>query len=165
MGDVSTDQATIDFAQFKSKMVNLTLRVEDGKGGYTEETMQGRVIEGNEIGLIFKRRSQRTQDLVEAADVLRIEVVDTARLQAIGQKHLRPITPTSIRRHLVDFHGMFRADVEALSLEEAMKMHAKIDHEPLGHDHSDTGPKPVTDDRDPEKDTILSRISELARTA
>ena len=163
MGDVKTAQ--IDFAPYKNKMVNLTLRVADGKGGFTEETMQGRVIEGNEIGLIFKRRSQRTQDLVEASDVLGIEVVETARLQAIGQKHLRPITTTSIRRHLVDFHGMPRADVEALSLEEAMEMHSKIDHGPLGHDHSDTGAKAVANERDPEKDQILTRISELARSA
>lgn len=152
----------IDFKSYKGKMVDLTRKSPDGE----PVVEQGRVIEGNELGLIFKRRSQRTSDLVEASDVLHIESVETARLQSIGRKNLRPPTLQSVRRHLVDFHALKISEVENLGPEAAMRMHDEIDHSDLGHTHDSTSAGRETSTRvDAEKDEVLDRISRLRRSA
>lgn len=164
MNATATAEA-IDFAPYKNKMVDLTYQVRV-EGEVRQITEQGRVIDGNRLGLIFKRRSQRAQGLIEAEDVLDISDVQTARLQAIGKKHLKTVTAASVRRHLVDFHGMKLSAIEGLGPEAAMRLHDGIDHADLGHDHdADASTTSAPKSSDAEKDDILSKISNLRRTA
>lgn len=153
-----------DYSIFKGRMVDLTLRGDEG----ATETIQGTVIEGNPLGLIFKPRSQRNQDLVESYKIESIEfAASTSKLKLITAKELRPVVPVTVRRHLADYHGYKVPNLNKMSDEAAMREHAEIDHTDLGHNHNGTGEnkRRAGAKADPEREEILARIDELGRTA
>lgn len=152
-----TEQQKIDFASFKGRMVDLTRTGEDG----VTQVVQGRIIEGNAFGIIFKARSQRTQDLIESDMILDVRDASSAKLQLISQKALRPVVPTSVRRHLADYHGVPVSKLDGMSNDVAMKFHDEIDHDDLGHNHQGDGEMKRSGSRhaDAERVEVLDAIA------
>lgn len=144
----------IDYATFKGKMVELT-RTVDGE----TEVLTGRIIEGNTLGVVFKRKSQRVQDLYDANEITNVTEVASARLHLVSQKRLRLPGEANIRRHLADNHGWSRSDLNEMADVEAMRRHAEIDHSDLGHYHSNEAPKERPSSARESREDVLARIA------
>lgn len=88
--------------------------------------------------VFFNPRGRGVPVIVEGADILGFEATET-RLRVVGKRTLREPKAATVRRHLADAHGWTLDAVNSLSDEAALNQHAKIDHGPLAHEHSDVG--------------------------
>lgn len=149
-----------DYSAFKGKMVDLIIRVD---GESEPRLLTGRIVEGNTLGVIFKAKSQRVQDVINAEDIISVTEAVTARLRLVSQKRLRAVTAPNIKRHLADYHGQSRSELNEMSEAEAIRRHDEIDHSDLGHCHSDEVAESSRDDSSREsRDEIMARISAAA---
>lgn len=145
-----------DYSTFNGKMVDLKMRVE---GNEEPVEVTGRVVAGNELGIAFKAKSQRVQDIIDANDIIEITEAVSARLRLVSQKKLREVTPPNIKRHLADYHGWVRSQLNEMSETEAIRLHDEIDHTDLGHCHSDeVAQASLRDDDRESRDDIMARI-------
>ncbi|MEU4066705.1 hypothetical protein AB0F25_30705 [Streptomyces wedmorensis] len=144
----------IDYSVYKGKMVELTVNI-DGE----EETLTGRIVEGNALGVCFKKKSQRVQDIINADDIVKVDEVTSARLQLVSRKRLRAASETSIKRHLADYHGWPVSDLNGMADSEALRRHSEIDHSDLGHYHSDEASSEKSDASRESREDVLARIA------
>lgn len=155
---MSSGTETKDFASYKGKMVELTYRV---TGSEEPVTVMGRITAGNHLGLMFKPKSQRTEDLINAEDILDVEEVVSPRLRLVTQKKLRTPSEANVKRHLADYHGMSLTELNGMSEAEAMRRHGEINHADLGHEHSEEVMESASEGRQRQsRDDILRRVAE-----
>lgn len=154
---MTNSEMAAELLMCKGKMVELDVSRD---GGDEVETLPGRVIDANDLGVIFKRRSQRGQDLFDLDQVRGVRETVTARLRMVSQKSLRPATVATVKRHLADYHGFPISTLNTMSEEEALRRHEEIDHEDLGHNHNGEAQKPKQAPREREsREDILARIA------
>lgn len=160
---MSSDTAT-DYSLYKGKMVDLVIRDESEPDGRKEVT--GRIIEGNDLGVIFKAKSQRVQELINTEDILDVSEAVSARLRVVSQKKLKQVGPSVIKRHMADYHGWGRTQLNGMSEVEAMRQHDEIDHSDLGHCHTNEQAAEETR-REPResRDSILERIAKVGQAS
>ncbi len=114
-------------ADFVGKDVNLRLVGQD-------EALEGKVEQASPAGIAFKRRGRRDIEPFFPDGIESIEVVEK-RPTKIKQKKQLPVADERVKAHLASAHGLTLTEVNALSQEDAVKMHNGIDHTDLGHNH------------------------------
>lgn len=127
-----TAAVEIDFSQYTGKKVVVTRNLEDGTAGEIEGTVQI----GSAIGLLLKPKGKSGAELIEAESIE--QVVEQAEApKKLTRKVLKPIPYGQARTHLLERHGATLTDINGVSEEEALAIHAEIDHEAddLGHTH------------------------------
>ncbi|MFD5451630.1 hypothetical protein [Streptomyces sp. NPDC127100] len=149
--ETSVDQA-VDYSKYKDKMVTLTLQGRD-------EPFAARVVEGNDMGIMYKEKNQRVPQIASADDILSIEEAVSPRLRLVTKKKLRAVSEPTIKRHLADYHGLTLTELNGMSEGEALRRHDEIDHSDLGHEHSDEVASASQAAPRESREDILRRIS------
>lgn len=141
----------MDYGKFVDKIVDVTLVADDDSEPIVHT---GKVISGSESGLYMQITSSREKALLEADEIehVRERNISTKRLL---RRYLSPQNDGQVRQHLADRHGM-PLDIIPNDLDEAMELHAKVDHERLGHAH---GERPTRQRRE----RILDRLALVER--
>ncbi|MFD8340514.1 hypothetical protein ACFV42_49255, partial [Streptomyces solisilvae] len=104
--ETSVDQA-VDYSKYKDKMVTLTLQGRD-------EPFAARVVEGNDMGIMYKEKNQRVPQIASADDILSIEEAVSPRLRLVTKKKLRAVSEPTIKRHLADYHGLTLTELRGM---------------------------------------------------
>lgn len=121
--------APAELEDYSEKTVELVVNREG-----EEVTLQGKIELASEVGVAFKPRRKRDVDFIEPSDIISIKEVEESGSD-LKQKKLPPLEPAKVRAHLIDRHGAPLSQVNALSPEQAVELHNKIDHSDLGHKH------------------------------
>lgn len=126
-----------DLPSFEGKRVIVT---EDITHLGTDEDfreVEGTVGRADKTGLVLQTAREGVV-IIPANRILDVDIKVTNRLQ---RRWLREATPSTVRQHLLDRHGMPFDLVAAPGLDPKayLEMHSKIDHSNLGHQH---GTKP-----------------------
>lgn len=134
-------------AQFRNKRVKVVVNLpEKNEKGELAVEMEGTVQAGNELGLLIKPKGKVKFELIERGLIEEIVLV-TEKSSELERTSLKPVKIGQARRHLMERHGYTLSQANALTEEEAMEIHEKIDHEAddLGHIHSDKSTEKATD--------------------
>lgn len=128
---------TLELSQYEGQRVIVTRKLEDG----TLDEIEGTCQSGNELGLLIKPRGKASVEIIEASDIEQV-VFAPEKLKNLSPKYIKEVTYGQARQHLLDRHGYTIGQVNAMTEESALHVHASIDHEAndLGHRH---GEKPA----------------------
>jgi hypothetical protein len=149
--EMSATAESVDYSVYKDKMVNLTLE--------GQETFPARVVEGNDMGLMYKKKNQRVPEIANAESILNIEEALSPRLRLVTKKKLKAVGDPTVKRHLADYHGFPLSELNGMSEGEAIRRHDEIDHTDLGHEHTDEAATTEQEAPRQTREDILRRIS------
>lgn len=129
--------AAIDLARYHDKVVNINVDTgKDAEGNDTFETVEGRVIAANDVGVIIRHR--RDTRIIDILSILDIEEVRRTPRRTVVKRYVRVLAPDdSVRQHLADRHGVLVSVLNATDDDTARRMHEGYDHNDLGHKHGD----------------------------
>lgn len=121
-----------DIAQYKGKFVEAVLSSNDG------ESKEYKVEEAAGGFAILREKGKSKPDLVKFEDILSFTPPAPKPPAPLKAKRQNPVDSDSVKRHLVDSHGYKVADINSLTVEQAVDLHEGIDHEglDLGHFHA-----------------------------
>ena len=122
----------IDISQYKGKFVELELDDHAGeKKEYKVEEAMGNLV-------LLREKGKSSPQLVETEKILSLTPPAPKAPAPLKAKRLNPVDSEQVKRHLVDNHGYRVADINSLTVEQAVELHEGIDHkaEDLGHFHA-----------------------------
>lgn len=120
-------------APFFKKNVTINVLREDGDD---HDTVTGRIETISDTAVIIRTRAG--SEVVTNARIVDLPVVLPPRRNSkVIVRTLRPLE-TTVRQHLVDRHGLVVDLANALTEDQAVAYHNRIDHGNLGHRHEET---------------------------
>lgn len=129
-----------DLEPYVGKTVHLVYRDDSGEEVEKTGEIKNLRLDIQDPMVFFNPRGRGVACIIEGTDVLGFRPSEQAtRLRLVTKRKLSAPKPVTIRRHLADAHGMPLDEVNGMSDDLAMKRHAEIDHEPLGHYHAEPG--------------------------
>ena len=124
----------IDLKAYMGKKVTFQYR-HQGEGELLD--MEGQVMLVNGPAMLFKPKGSAMQKLIELAhiDQQTFQQVTEAPRE-LKARELPALTLTNARHHLLDRHGYELAAINAMTDEAAFREHEMLDHDRLGHYHT-----------------------------
>lgn len=108
------------------------------------KTYEGKVLKSTQHGYLLRTKGGGAGELIETSDIDTVEAIEGGD-EGLKQVVLKPVTPSKVKRHLVDRHGWILSAVNGLNEADAVKAHEEIhvseNHEDLGHRHEDAKPE------------------------
>ena len=142
--DQESLQLQVDYKSYENQRVNIRRHNDTAP-------VQGvlELVVPESRGIIFRPKGKAAVELVQFKEVVSIELAPVEDRQ-LRQSRLNPVIVSTVKRHILDRHGLKLAEVNALSPEQAFTWHETMcDHLELGHYHA---PKPDEKDDDDESD-------------
>lgn len=121
-----------NFSMFKDKDAIVTL----AGSGDPSVVVAGKILAGSEIGILIKNRATRQPEFYETPQIADI-IEEPAAPKGRGRILVRDVrleTEADVRQHLADRHGLVLPAIPDDPM-LALKMHAKLHTDPLGHRH------------------------------
>jgi hypothetical protein len=100
------------------------------------EATEGLLEAATPLAVIFKAKGKSNPTLIEVGDIDTIELL-AEKPTVIKQSALKDVDAGSVRRHLLDRHGLPLSVVNEMTDDEAIEAHDQIDHSDLGHRHDE----------------------------
>jgi hypothetical protein len=136
-GDTQTSFDLEQLVPYVGKTITLRY-IEDGEEVSKTGEIKNLKVNIKDPLVFFNPRGRGVPILVEGGNILGFEATET-RLRLVSKRSLHPAKAATVRRHLADAHGWSLDKVNGMSDEAALVEHERIDHDPLAHDHNDSG--------------------------
>lgn len=116
--------------------VQVTLKPEGDKPG---EVVIGVVEVAIEQGLLVKPKGSPRARLFRADSILETEILDEED-EKLKPTVVKPVTPDTVKRHLLNYHGQPLSEVNGYSTQRALAAHDdlhRIHKNEVGHRHAE----------------------------
>lgn len=107
----------------------------DASGNLAVE-VEGIVMAAAEMGVMIRLRGMQVGEMIHADKVESIAPISGNNRDVVA-RILKPSTLDDVRAHLADRHGFTLSTVNSLTSLAGFTAHGGIDHENLGHKHSE----------------------------
>lgn len=87
--------------------------------------------------ILVRDRSDNVNVTVLLNLIESIEKADESRGKKVVARVLASVTNSNVNSHLADRHGYLVSVINQVSIEMALKLHGRIDHEDMGHTHDE----------------------------
>jgi hypothetical protein len=138
----SETQTLGSLQNFEGKKVTLVrLLPKPDENGFTVAEIKGTIEKGRDgvgVALRLKGKSQTILIDEDEIDSITVESSATTKLKA---KRVDPVKSSKMRQHLLMTHGLTLVYANTLTDEQAVEIHATLDHTILGHFHAVAPPK------------------------
>lgn len=134
-----------ELSKYQSKRVVVVRNLaEPNEKGERAVEIEGLAQAANALGVLIKPKGKTNVELIELHDIEEISFAPEKN-KILKPKSLRPVTYGQAKSHLLERHGYTLTEANALTEEEALETHDKIDHveDDLGHIHEDKSDTPA----------------------
>lgn len=138
---MTTAVETKDYSQFVGKKVTLTRNTTDENNQPIAVEIIGKLENANALGVLIKPTGRSAVELIEIGEIEDV-IPEPEAPKKIAVKYLKKVMYGQARNHLLERHAATLTEVNAMSEDDAFKLHEGIDHvaADLGHVH---GEKPA----------------------